>query len=82
MLDPLHPLFQGHPHGLELGVLTGAAADPDSARALTIAGLIMIAGVAVWSIGGLGAAVWLWFSNLRESRRQRGRSFDGHLNHS
>ena len=68
MIDPLSPLFQAHD---EVAAATMPnAADPQSALAVMIVGVIIIVATGFWAIGGLSAAVWVGLKERRERRFQ------------
>ena len=66
MIDPLSPLF--HRHVVSTGAIMPHAADPAAAQGLMIVGVAIIAGTAVWAAGGVGAAIWTAFAEVRERR--------------
>ena len=68
MIDPFRPLFQAH--GAAAGDIIPNVADPESARAVMIVGVIIIVATAFWALGGMGAAVWLRLNDARERRFQ------------
>lgn len=73
MLEPFSSLFQAH--GAVAGDTMPNVADPESARAVMIVGIIIILGTFAWAVGGLGAAVWVRLNDRREKRfhsRRRG----------
>ena len=66
MIDPLSPLFQAHDE--VAAALMPNAADPQSALAVMIIGIIIIVATGFWAIGGLSAAVWVGLKEKRERR--------------
>jgi hypothetical protein len=66
MIDPLSPLFQAHDE--VAAAMMPNAADPQSALAVTIIGIIIIVATGFWAIGGLSAAVWVRLNDSRERR--------------
>jgi hypothetical protein len=64
MLDPLSPMFSAH--AAPLGQIVRSATDPGAAHGLMVFGVSMIAAIALWAVGGLGAAIWSYFSERAE----------------
>jgi hypothetical protein len=68
VLDPLRPLFETH--GTAAAAFVPSVADPASARAVMIVGIIIIVATACWAVGGLSAAVWARWNDGRHIRRR------------
>ena len=66
MIDPLSPLFQAH--AAVAGDIMPNVADPHSARAVMIVGIITIVVTAFWAVGGMGAAVWVRLNDIHEKQ--------------
>ena len=66
----IDPLFQAH-QTVAADFMPNAA-DPDSARAVMIFGIIIVVATAVWAVAGLGAAVWVRLANGRDRRLDTG----------
>ncbi len=68
MIDPLNPLFQAHDQ--VTAAIMPNAADPHSALAVMIVGIIIITATAMGSLAGLSAAIWVRLRDMREQRFQ------------
>jgi hypothetical protein len=64
VIDPFSPLFQAH--SAVAGDIMPSVADPASAQAVMIVGIIVLAVTAFWAVGGMSAAVWVGLTRRRE----------------